>query len=79
MSSNSKSNKQSRTNRLLKALTSGDSLTASQITSRFKLAVPRAQIFQLREDGHNIVSKPLKNSRRAPRIVTGKQIGRAHV
>lgn len=45
--------------KVLRYLAKGQSLTAKQARSRFGVQNLRARIFELREDGHKIVSNPV--------------------
>lgn len=49
--------KATKSSKLLKALNEGNELSVKQITSRFKLANPRAAISSLRDDGVLITSR----------------------
>lgn len=45
--------------KVLRYLTKGQSLTAKQARSRFGVKNLRARIFELREEGHKIVTSPV--------------------
>lgn len=52
----------SKTQKVLKALQSGEQLTAKQIAHRFKLAKPHNAIYDLRHSGYAIYSNERKNA-----------------
>jgi hypothetical protein len=55
--------------KVLAYLAKGNTLTAKQAMSRFKIQKLSARIFELKEDGHNIVATPMAhNGIGAPRV-----------
>jgi Helix-turn-helix domain len=55
--------------KVLAYLSKGNTLTAKQAMSRFKIQKLSARIFELKEEGHNIVATPLPHAGvGAPRV-----------